>query len=155
MSVDWEEMDRLDAFGTFGGRIVPYKGSWKIMLNETNCELWSFKTNAEAVEKLADAIKKSGYSDDENPLVELARLKASPSGPSGGTYDLKDLETHCTLAASKMYEACLPVTPDDAVIVKMIGAWFEDERAVCDDEDFIRRMRRAYKALRDATGGST
>lgn len=81
--VDWEEMDRLEAFGTFGGRIVPYNGRWKIMLNETNCELWSLKTREEAEAKLADAIKKSGYSDDENPLAELARLKANQqNGPN-------------------------------------------------------------------------
>ena len=74
--VDWEEIDRLDALGTFGARIIPYNGVWKIMLNETNCELWSLKTHAEAEAKLTNALDKSGYSDDENPLVELARLKA-------------------------------------------------------------------------------
>lgn len=41
----------------------------------------------------------------------------------------------------------VPVEPSDAVLVRMIGAWFEDERAVCDDEEFLRRMRLAYKAI--------
>jgi hypothetical protein len=37
--------------------------------------------------------------------------------------------------------------PSEDVLVRMIGAWFEDERSVCDDPDFLRRMRLAYNAM--------
>ena len=75
-ATDWQEFDRLDAFGVFGGRIAKYNGNWKIYLSETNCELWAFQTEAEAKAKFADAVKKSGYSDEENPLLRSAQSES-------------------------------------------------------------------------------
>lgn len=93
--IDWQEIDRLDAFGTFGGRIVPYNGVWKIYLSETNCELWSLKTYEEAEAKFSDAVKKSGYSDEENPL------KRAPSSIGGNEQLVRTLRAYVDAFASR------------------------------------------------------
>jgi hypothetical protein len=58
-------------------------------------------------------------------------------------------EVELTIERLKRDSRLGPVSeePSEDVLVRMIGAWFEDERSVCDDPDFLRRMRLAYNAM--------
>lgn len=117
-AVDWEMEDRLEALGTFGGRVVYLNGNWKVMLGEqpwTNCELMAFKSEVEAEEWLNDAIEKSGYTAAENPVF---KARAPLTGP-GGAVKLFDATSDGRFSGLLLMPVWLPTgpLPDGRVVV--------------------------------------